>query len=87
MLLVQGTEDAFANLKSHHDMVVLGEHEPVIRNVKKGYLTIALFLTAIILASFNIISTGIAFLSAAIMVMLIKAVKPEDAYKNIEWRL
>jgi di/tricarboxylate transporter len=87
MLLVQGTEEAFANLKSHHDMVVLGEHEPVVRNLKKGYLTIALFLIAIILASFEIISTGIAFLSAAVMAMLTKAIKPEDAYKTIEWRL
>jgi di/tricarboxylate transporter len=87
MLLVQGTEQAFANLKSHHDMVVLGEHEPVVRNLNKGYITITLFLVAIILASFEIISTGIAFLGAAVMAMLTKAIKPEDAYKNIEWRL
>lgn len=87
MLLVQGTDDAFLNLKSHHDMVVLSEHEPTVRNLKKGYLTIALFLIAIILASFNIIPTGIAFLTAAVLAMLTKAIKPEEAYNNIEWRL
>ena len=87
MLLVQGSEDSFNNLGSHHDMVVLGEHTAPVRNLKKGYLTIGLFLVAIILASFSIIPTGIAFLSAAVLAMLTKSIRPEDAYNNIEWRL
>lgn len=87
MLLVQGTEHAFTTLKNHHDMVVLSEHEPVIKNLKKGYLTIGFFMLAIILASFNLVPAGIAFLGAAVLAMLTKSIKPEDAYKNIEWRL
>ncbi len=87
MLLVQGTEEAFTTLKNHHDMVVLSEHEPVIKNLKKGYLTISFFLLAIILASFNLVPAGIAFLGAAVLAMLTKSIKPDDAYKNIEWRL
>lgn len=87
MLLVQGTEDAFSNLRNHHDLVILNEHEPVVKDIRKGYMTIAFFTGAIILASFNIIPTGVAFLCAAVMAMLTKAVKPEEAYNNIEWRL
>jgi di/tricarboxylate transporter len=68
-------------------MVVLSEHEPVVRNQKKGYLTISFFLVAILLASFEIIPTSVAFLVAAILALLTKAIKPEEAYKHIEWRL
>ena len=89
MLLVQGTEEAFSNLRTHHDLVVLGQHEPKIKNLKKGYFALGFFVTAIIISSIPMfhVHVSIAFLASAVLCMLVGAVKPDDAYKNIEWRL
>ena len=88
-VVVQGTEEAFSNLRTHHDLVVLGQHEPKIKNLKKGYFALGFFVTAIIISSIPMfhVHVSIAFLASAVLCMLVGAVKPDDAYKNIEWRL
>ncbi len=89
MLLVQGKEEAFTNLRNHHNLVVLGQHTPVVKNVRKGYFAIGFFIAAIIVSSipFFHVHVSIAFLASAVLCMLVGAVKPDDAYKNIEWKL
>lgn len=89
MLLVQGKEEAFTNLRNHHNLVVLGQHKPVVKNVRKGYFAIGFFIAAIIFSSipFFHVHVSIAFLASAVLCMLVGAVKPDDAYKNIEWKL
>jgi len=89
MLLVQGTPEAFSNLRSHHDLVVLTEHEPQTKNLWKGYFALGFFALAIIISSidyFNV-HVSIAFLASAVLSMVVGAVKPDEAYKNIEWKL
>lgn len=89
MLLVQGDDDAFNNLRSHHDLVVLNAHEPKIKNLWKGYVAILFFALAIILSSISALNihVSIAFLASAVLSMIVGAVKPDEAYKNIEWKL
>lgn len=41
MLLVQGTQEAFDKLSSHHDLVLLGDHTPPTKNLWKGYAALA----------------------------------------------
>ncbi|MBC8048070.1 MAG: SLC13 family permease, partial [Fimbriimonadaceae bacterium] len=89
MLLVQGADDAFDNLRSHHDLVLLTAHEPKTKNLWKGYFALGFFALAILISSidrFNV-HVSIAFLASAVLSMIVGAVKPEDAYKNIEWKL
>ena len=89
MLLVQGTDDAFNKLKNHHDLVVLSAHVPPVKNLWKGYFALGFFCLAIIISSikfFNV-HVSVAFLASAVLSMLVGAVKPDDAYKSIEWKL
>lgn len=89
MLLVQGKDEAFNKLNSHHDLVILGDHTPPVKNLWKGYFAIGFFLLAIIVSSipaFNI-HVSVAFLASAVLSMIVGAVKPDEAYKNIEWKL
>ncbi|MFI5172602.1 MAG: SLC13 family permease [Chitinophagales bacterium] len=89
MLLVQGTPDAFSNLRSHHDLVVLSEHQPETKNLWKGYFALGFFALAIIVSSISFfhVHVSIAFLASAVLSMVVGAVKPDEAYKNIEWKL
>lgn len=89
MLLVQGKDEAFNKLNSHHDLVILGDHTPPVKNLWKGYFAIGFFVLAIIISSipaFNI-HVSVAFLASAVLSMIVGAVKPDAAYKNIEWKL
>ena len=89
MLLVQGTPDSFSDLRSHHDLVVLSEHEPETKNLWKGYFALGFFALAILISSIQMfhVHVSIAFLASAVLSMIVGAVKPEEAYKNIEWKL
>ncbi len=89
MLLVQGTPESFSNMRSHHDLVVLQEHIPVKKDLWKGYFALGFFALAIIISSIQYfhVHVSVAFLASAVLSMIVGAVKPEDAYKNIEWKL
>ncbi len=89
MILVQGTPEAFKNLRSHHDLVVLGEHVPEKKDLWKGYFALGFFTLAIVISSIDALNVhvSIAFLASAVLCMAVGAVKPDEAYKNIEWKL
>ena len=89
MLLVQGTPESFSNMRSHHDLVVLQEHIPVKKDLWRGYFALGFFALAIIISSIQYfhVHVSVAFLASAVLSMIVGAVKPEDAYKNIEWKL
>lgn len=89
MLLVQGKEESFGDLHSHHDIVVLSEYEHTPKNLTKGYLALGFFIVAVIVGSLDFlkIHVSIAFLAAAVLCMLFDAIKPDEAYRNIEWKL
>lgn len=87
MLLVQVDNDRRRNPDSHNDIVLLAEHESKSKSTRKGYIMLGIFILAITLSSLNILPVSIAFLAAAVAAVLIKAIRPEDIYKNIEWKL
>jgi len=87
MLLVQGTAQKLADFHDQHNLVLLGEHEINPLRVRKGYITIALFLAAVIAGALEIIPVEIAFLGAALGAGILRIIKPEEAYANIDWRM
>jgi len=89
MLLVQGTQEAFNKLNSHHDLVLLGDHTPPVKNLWKGYVALGFFMLAIILSSIQSLNihVSVAFLASAVLSMMVGAVKPDEAYRNVEWKL
>ncbi|MEK7254474.1 MAG: SLC13 family permease, partial [Bacteroidota bacterium] len=87
VLLVQGTADRLADFHDEHNLILMGEHEVNPNRVRKGWLAIGIFLVAVVLSSFKIIPTDIAFLGAALSTVVFRIIKPGEVYGNIDWRL
>jgi len=87
VLLVQGSPDALRTLNDQHNLILLEEHTPDPLRVRKGYLTIGLFLVAIALSATGLVPTAIAFLSAAIATVVLRITESVKAYASIDWRL
>ncbi|HXH18190.1 MAG TPA: SLC13 family permease [Chitinophagales bacterium] len=87
MLLVQGTPQKLADFHDQHNLILLDEHKINPLRARKGLVAILLFLAAVIMGTLKIIPLDIAFLSAAIGAGVLRIVKAEEAYSNINWRL
>ncbi|OWY18888.1 potassium transporter TrkA [Sphingobacteriales bacterium UPWRP_1] len=88
VLLVQGKKDDIAIIRKNSDLMVINELEDTkTANLKKGALTVLLFAVAIVLGTFNLLPLSVAFLSAAVLVVLTRSIDLENAYSSIDWRL
>lgn len=87
MLLVQIDEKRLRNPETHSDLVILADHESKSSNTRRGYIMLGIFILAVICSSLDLLPVSIAFLAAAVIGVLIKAIQPEDIYKSIEWKL
>ena len=54
---------------------------------KQALWTVFLFIGALVLAGFNILSLGVAVLLAAFAAFVTRIITPEEAYRLVEWRL
>ena len=52
---------------------------------KKQWLTIIIFIAAILLAAFNVLPIQITFASAALLLVILRIVTPREFYDSIEW--
>jgi len=87
VLLVQGPPDALRTLNDQHNLILLEEHTPDPLRVRKGYITIGLFLVAIALSATGLVPTAIAFMSAALATVVLRITESVKAYASIDWRL
>jgi di/tricarboxylate transporter len=87
VLLLQGRAGHFPSLTGRADLWALQETEHVPARRRKGFFVIALFALAVLAAGLDLIPVPLAFLSAALAVLLLRLVRPEEAYGSIEWRL
>jgi len=87
ILLIQGDLAAFDELRASAHLTLIQQFQPLLYKKTKGSIILFLFIVAIFLGSTNIIPLSVAFLTAAIGTVLIKALTPEKAYEYIEWEL
>jgi di/tricarboxylate transporter len=88
VLLVQGKKEAVERIKKNLDLILIDESDPVNKaKLKKGWMTLAFFVTAITLSSFEIIPASIGFLVAAVLTVLTGCLEGERVYNTIDWRL
>lgn len=87
VLLLQGDAERFADLGNSLDVWVLeqSEHYPARR--RQRFLVVGLFAVAVGAAGIGALPLAIAFLLAALAVILLKLISAEEAYKSIHWRL
>jgi di/tricarboxylate transporter len=87
VLLLQGRAESFKAIASGRDLWVLQETEHVPARRRKGLYVAGLFVAAIAAAGLDLIPLPIAFLAAALGVLLLRLITPEEAYGAVDWRL
>jgi di/tricarboxylate transporter len=87
MLLVQGPSEKIDNAQATDDFAILGQISPVLYKKRRGWITIGIFMTAIIINMFNIAPLSISFLGAALLVALVNKLSAGRAYQMVDWRL
>ena len=88
LLLVQGPSERLDDIKRRQDLWIMEEFSPALYSKSKGLYTVAFFLVAIIVGGLGWLPISMAFLGAAILTILFRCVKIDEAYKElIDWRL
>ncbi|GAA4300574.1 SLC13 family permease [Nibribacter koreensis] len=87
MLLVQGTNERLAFLKTNQHLAVLDEFKPILFKGRKGLFTLGFFIVAIIVGSVGLLPLSISFMGAAVLAVLTKCITTDRAYQVIDWRL
>ncbi|MFN2507186.1 MAG: SLC13 family permease [Chthoniobacterales bacterium] len=87
LLLVQGESERIEGLRTHAGMSLIGEVSEPLYHPRKGLLTILFFGAAVILGGVGWVPLSIAFLSAAVLTILLRCISVERAYEFVDWRL
>ncbi len=87
VLLVQGTDDDFAQLQPVTDSFrFLAAVDAPRVNRRRAPTAIAIFVTAILAATFNIVPFSVAGLMGVIAMFVTRCITPEEAYRSVEWK-
>ena len=87
LLLVQGERVRIDAMRAHAGLSVLGEVREPLYHPRKGLLTIGVFGAAVLLGALGLVPLSIAFLSAAVLTILMRCISVERAYEFVDWRL
>jgi len=87
LLLVQGESARIEGLRSHSGMSLLGEVSEPLYHPRKGLLAICLFGAAVLIGGLGLVPLSIAFLSAAVLTILMRCISVKRAYEFVDWRL
>ncbi len=87
VLLVQGTDDDFAQLQPVTDSFqFLGAVEAPRVNRRRAPTSIVIFIAAILIATFNIVPFSVAAVMGTIAMFVTRCITPEEAYRAVEWK-
>ncbi|MFZ6027840.1 MAG: SLC13 family permease [Chloroflexota bacterium] len=87
VLLVQGTREKIAALKAENAFDVLGVVDIRPFNRRRAWTSIGIFGLVLGLAAFNVIALPVAVLLGALLVFLARCITPEEAYRQVEWKV
>ena len=86
LLLVQGPADQLAFLRRHRDLWVV-EELPDSLLPRRGLLVAASFVAAVVAGGSGALPVSIAFLAAALVAVLSRAITIDEAYDAIDWQV
>lgn len=87
VLLLQGHRANIAALEEGRLLNVLGQVEEEALQVRRAPLAIAIFVGALAAGTFNLISFPVAVLLGALLAFLTRCITPEEAYREVEWKV
>ena len=86
VLLVQGPRTNISLLERNNAFRVLGMLEDVTPDYSRARLAVGIFIGALLLATFNILTLPVAILAGVVISFLTKCITPEEAYREVEWK-
>ncbi|TXK49646.1 SLC13 family permease [Pontibacter qinzhouensis] len=87
VLLVQGATERLEQIRGSRNLALLDAFAPILFKKRKGLLVLACFVLAILAGTLEILPLSIAFLSAAVISILLNCISSTKAYNAIDWRL
>jgi di/tricarboxylate transporter len=87
VLVVQGARAQIASLGNRGIFRILSEIEEQHPNTKRAPIAIAVFVGALAVATFGLVSLPVAALLGALLVFVTRCITPEEAYGQINWRV
>jgi di/tricarboxylate transporter len=87
VLLVQGSKKQIAALQRDNTFDVLGVVEAQRFNKKQALMVMSIFAGMILLGSLKIISLPLAMLLGAFLIFVTGCIAPDDAYRQVEWKV
>ncbi|MCM8568612.1 SLC13 family permease [Gramella jeungdoensis] len=87
VLLVQGTEETIEAIRNSTEFSVMGDFRVNMFKERKGIFAALVFLLAIIAGSLDLVPLSVAFLTAALVTVMVGALHVERAYEIMNWKL
>jgi di/tricarboxylate transporter len=87
VLLVQGSPKQIAALQAENTFDVLGLVEAQLFNRRQAWTVAGIFAGALLLGSLKVIPLPVAMLLGALLVFVTRCITPEDAYRQVEWKV
>lgn len=86
-LLIQGHHSNVAALEADNTFHIISAVDDYKPNLRRAPLAIAAFAGALALATFNLAPFPVAVLLGVLMVFITRCITPEEAYREVEWRV
>ncbi len=87
VLLVQGTPEQIAALQTENAFDVLGVMDAQRFNRQRAVTVMVIFAGALLLGTFQIVPLPAAMLLGALLVFVTRTISPDDAYRQVDWKI
>src|SRR5690625_8003464 len=87
MLLIQGINKDVEYLEAEKFFITLSEYEKKKTAYRKAIPAILIGIGVVLAAALNIVNTLTSAMIAALLMILVGALKPDEAYKSQEWNV
>jgi di/tricarboxylate transporter len=87
VLLLQGTVKSMKELERGNLFSIFGGVHHADLNVRRATWAVAIFVIAIVAATFKFVSLPIAFLAGAFLMLATRCISPEQAYRDMDWKV
>ena len=87
VLLVQGREDALADMAGSPDFLMVNVLQPARRLTRKAPLALGSMAIAVVAAATGLLHISVAGMLGVLLMALTGCIRPEEMYRDVEWRV
>jgi di/tricarboxylate transporter len=87
VLLLQGHRENLAAVQADGTLQILGQVEERRPNLGRAPISVGIFVLVIGAATFKLLALPVAALLGALLMFLTRCITPEEAYREVEWKV